>query len=116
MDRLATCHPDIQDVIEEVERRIPFDFTVLCGHRGREAQERAFDEGNSKARWGQSPHNKKPSDGIDVAPYPIDWNDTEAFTLLATYVLAVAAEKGIPLRWGGHFRSIKDLPHFERGD
>ena len=58
---------------------------------------------------------------VDVAPYPIDWNDRERFTYFAGYVMGIAAKMGIKLRWGGDWdrdhnlkeNSFDDLPHFE---
>ena len=66
-------------------------------------------------------HNKKPSKAIDVAPYPIDWDDRERMTYFAGYVKGIAMMLGIPIRWGGDWNSnndlkdnnFDDLPHFE---
>ena len=65
-DTLATCDARLQSICLEVIKM--FDFSVICGHRDEEAQERAFREGFSKARWGQSKHNVKPSKAVDLAP------------------------------------------------
>ena len=70
-----------------------------------------------------SHHNSDPSRAVDVAPYPIDWNDTERFGRFAGFVLGMAAAMGIPLRWGGdwdrdndtHDQKFNDLVHFELG-
>lgn len=118
-DRLETCHPDIQRVLNEVIQHI--DFTVLEGHRGEEKQNAAFEAGKSKLRFPQSKHNNRPSLAVDIAPYPIDWQDWRRFDLLAGYVLGIAAHMGITLRWGGDWDSdhdmkdqtFNDLPHFE---
>lgn len=116
---LATCHPLLQQVMEEAIRHI--DFTVLEGHRGKEAQNKAFDDGFSKVRWPNGKHNKTPSLAVDIAPYPIVWNDTERFVYFAGFIMAIAAMKGIPLRWGGDWNrntqvkdeKFRDWGHFE---
>ena len=63
------------------------DCSVLCGHRGEEDQNKAYDSGNSKVKWPNGRHNKKPSIAVDVAPYPIDWKDRERMTYFAGMVM-----------------------------
>ena len=66
-------------------------------------------------------HNAKPSRAVDVAPYPIDWNDRERFHLFAGFVLGIAYSMDISLRWGGDWNQnfevddnqFDDFPHFE---
>lgn len=111
LERLSTCHPDLQRLMHAVIER--FDIAVLCGHRTREEQERAYRRGFSKARFGQSKHNAMPSLAVDVAPYPIDWNDLDRFHEMARIVKEEAARLGIQIRWGGDFNSFFDGPHFE---
>lgn len=120
LERLATCHPDLQRVMREAIIDGP-DFTILCGHRGEAEQNDAVAKGLSKAPWPTSKHNSLPSRAVDIAPYPIDWNDRARFKHLAEHVFSVAAGLGIRLRWGGDFNmdgdkttnDAWDLPHFE---
>lgn len=117
--RLTTCHPDIRAVMNAVIKRI--DFTIISGHRNEEQQEAAHAAGNSQVQWPDSTHNSDPSEGIDVAPYPIAWDDRERFTLLAGMILMAAWDMGIDLRWGGDWdrdtevkdNKFDDLGHFE---
>ena len=117
--RLAKAHPLLQDIMNEAIKQ--YDFTILDSQRGRADQEKAFREGKSKAHFGQSAHNWSPSVALDVAPFPIDWNDTKRFHDLAAIILNIAREKNIPLRWGGDWdmngkpntSGLIDLPHFE---
>lgn len=111
VERLETCHPDLQRLFHLVvaER----DCTILCGHRGREEQEKAFRDGHSKARWGQSNHNFSPSLAVDVMPYPIDWSDRVGLEAFAAFVKAKAVELGLSIRWGGEFSGFFDGPHYE---
>lgn len=111
LQRLSECHEDLQRVMNEVIKEI--DITVLCGYRGEEEQMEAYRSGNSKAKFGQSKHNHSPSLAVDVAPYPIDWDDISRFKEMGEIVLRKADELGIKLRWGGDFKSLKDYPHFE---
>lgn len=116
---LATCHPDLQRLANEVIKHV--DHSITCGHRGQADQDKAFSEGKSKLKFPNGEHNKLPSNAIDVAPYPLNWNDAEAFTLLAGVYFGVAAMMRIKIRlgadWDGDFNilehSFKDRPHIE---
>ena len=118
-DNLRTCHPDLERLFREVVGR--FDCAVICGHRDKAAQDAAYHSGNSKKLWPDSTHNSLPSLGVDVCPYPIDWNDTARFYYFAGYVKGVAERIGIKdLRWGGDWNgdwqvneSFFDLAHWE---
>ena len=110
-DRLAQCHPDLQLVMNEAIKHM--DFTVLCGHRGQMEQDKAYNAGNSTLKFPRSKHNKMPSLAVDIAPYPIDWDDIDRFKALGNLVLDLAEQHGIELVWGGNWRTLKDYPHFE---
>jgi len=110
-DRLATCHPDLQLLLTIAIRDA--DFSVLCGHRSDEEQEAAYASGASKARAGQSAHNSLPSRAVDIAPYPIDWEDRERFYRLIGRIEQIADQLGVEITWGGDFESLSDLPHIE---
>lgn len=119
---LMTCHPDLIEICEAVIET--YDFTVLEGHRSDERQEELFRQGKSKLRAGESKHNQYPSEAVDIAPYPIDWNDSRRFFLLAGMMFHAAAELDIRIRWGGDWdgdwshvdQSFHDFPHFELED
>lgn len=125
VERLSTCHLDLQLLFTKVVQ--VYDCSILAGYRGEAEQTRAFHEGKSKTPWPKSKHNSMPSIAVDAAPYPILWPDKSdpknwaRFYYLAGYVLGVAEELHIPLRWGGdwdgdrdiHEQNFDDLPHFE---
>lgn len=119
LDRLKTCDTRLQDVCHAALKRM--DFAVLCGHRGQEEQNDAFERGMSKLHWPNSKHNKTPSKAVDLAPYPINWQDTDSFKALAMIMIDEARRLHVPLRWGGDFNrngvygddKFQDLPHFE---
>lgn len=118
-ERLATCHVDIQRLFNEVIKH--YDCTVTCGHRGKDEQDEAVRTGVSKLAWPNSKHNSLPSKAVDVVPFPIDWEDMSRFYHFGGFVLAVAKQLGIKIRWGGDWNGdlkfrdekFKDLPHFE---
>lgn len=110
-ERLATCRPEIQRLVEAVAADHP--LMVLCGHRGKEDQHVAFEAGHSKVDWPNSRHNTLPSEAVDLAPLPLVWSDTHAFRMLAFAVKAKADALGIAIEWGGDFATFKDLPHYQ---
>jgi len=109
--RLDTCDPRLQEIMDEAIKQI--DFSVLCGYRSETEQNQAFASGNSKLKYPQSKHNSMPSKAVDIAPWPIDWNDLGRFRKLAETVKSIAAERGIDIEWGGDWTSFQDMPHFE---
>lgn len=65
----------------------------------------------TNARAGQSPHNFHPALAFDIAFITInnklDWSDH----LFAKFAKIICANPLI--EWGGHFRSLKDAPHYQ---
>lgn len=98
---MMSCHPDLVRVLNAALQTSPHDFRVICGHRGKEAQNEAYDSGNSKVRFPHSKHNSYPSRAFDFIPLPLDWENLEMFVEVGQHFEAVAAEMGIDLRWGG---------------
>jgi peptidoglycan L-alanyl-D-glutamate endopeptidase CwlK len=133
-ERIATLHPDLRKVLRHAIKIT--DFSVLCGLRSKADQQRAVEQKRSFAKYPESKHNRslrddgswnsEISDAVDLAPYPVLWPGIQdqttvgyarrlgRFYLLAGVVLACAMIEGVKLRWGGHFKSIFDGPHFER--
>lgn len=117
--RLDSCNIVLQNLFTEVVR--DFDCTILAGHRGKALQNRLFEDGKTKLKYPDSKHNKYPSMAIDVAPWPIDWEDRERFTYFGGFVLGSASRLGIKIRWGGDWdmdtqvkdNVFDDLVHFE---
>ena len=125
LERLDTCHQDLQLIFSEVVRL--FDCSILEGHRGHDRQTMLFQKGNSQVEWPDSKHNAMPSMAADVTPYPIVWEDDGRFYFFAGWVFCVAAkllEEGKithKLRYGGDWdadtytddQDFNDLVHFE---
>jgi peptidoglycan LD-endopeptidase CwlK len=123
LDRLATCHPDLQRLFNEVIKH--YDCTILCGYRGQVEQDDAFLHGRSKLKYPHSKHNQTPSLGADVMPYPVDWSSSKKNLCklyhFVGYVLATADMLGIKIRCGADFNQNKvffddnfvDIVHFE---
>lgn len=117
--KLETCHEDLQKICNQAIKII--DFSVLCGHRTQDEQEKAYRRGTSKLTWPYSKHNSTPSLAVDLLPFPVDWFNVSRFHALAGVLFAIAAYENINLRWGGTWGNLDtkhkpvfvDLPHYE---
>ena len=119
INRLKTCDQKLQELFYEVVKH--FDCSIIEGNRGEERQNKAYADGKSKVKYPNGKHNKFPSGAVDVAPYPIDWSDRDRFHYFGGFVLGVAKQMGMNIRWGGDWNQdtetkdnkFDDLVHFE---
>ena len=114
LKRLDTCHDDLIIICETVLDISPIDITVICGHRKKEDQNKAFTKGFSRAPWPKSAHNQLPSKAVDLAPYVngyIKWNDIKKLYLIAGLVLGVSMNPHIEVKWGGAWHGTLNVPH-----
>ena len=118
---LQDVHPDLRKVLDHA---LEFsDFVVLEGYRSVERQRRLFAAGASKIDGvkKKGKHNYLPALAVDVAPYPIDFNDVRRYHDLAQVILLAAKHLGIAIRWGGDWdrdgdtkdQKFNDIGHFE---
>lgn len=140
--RLVTCHRDIQTVMIEaikyfdfmvIEGHRPIETQHKYFTKGRELHPGA--DPKEFASWviadkskvithldgytKKGRHNYDPSKAIDIAPYPVEWGNEVAFNALSALILSISNDfmeaKRIthPLKWGGHWKTFKDLPHYQ---
>jgi len=123
--KLATCHPDLQRLFNEVVKHV--DCTIICGHRGQKEQDAAFNARPqlSKVKWPNGKHNQTPSLAVDAMPYPVNWSDSPAniehLNYFAGIVQGIALSMGIRIRWGHDWNQdgkpdtsgFCDRPHYE---
>lgn len=136
--RLATCHPDIQKVIRKTMEITGMDFIVLEGERTKEQAYINWGKGRTvaelaakgvPAKYAQPKLKKvtqvstplaskhvKQKDGyahaVDIAPYPIDWENITEFEKLIGIVKKAAALVNVKLAYGTDWK-MKDYPHIE---
>lgn len=134
LERLSTCHPDLQIIFKEVIKY--FDCTIACGFRNQKEQDDAFARGATEVKWPNGNHNKYPSMAVDAYPCPVELNATNQrekniYIYLMSYfagqVMAIARQLKVDgkishnLRWGCDWdgdnnikeHSFLDFPHFE---
>lgn len=110
-DKLKGVHPDLVKVIEKAIEITPVDFVVIEGLRTKERQAQLVAKGASKTM------NSRHLTGhaVDLAPLvdgEVRW-DWPLYHKLAPAIKQAADELGVPIVWGGDWRSFPDGPHFE---
>lgn len=133
-DKLSTCHPDIQAILNALIEI--YDFTVVEGERSLETQQEYFRAGKSTKDGviNKSKHQSSPSMAVDIMPVAPDTNafsgktlDNARFYFMMGMVQVIAIqllEQGIishnvrfGLDWDGDKiysdQTFHDLPHFE---
>jgi peptidoglycan L-alanyl-D-glutamate endopeptidase CwlK len=89
---------------------------VVSGRRTIAEQNKIYAQGRTapgaivtNAKGGSSPHNF--GHAVDLCPLTAkgeaDWNSSAGFKIIGD------TAEDLGLIWGGHFKSIKDLPHVE---
>ena len=68
MTKLSTCHIDLQTVCQLAISKGIIDFSVICGHRTEEEQDKLYPR-YTKVKYPDSKHNSYPSQGVDLYPY-----------------------------------------------
>lgn len=120
------------------------DFTVLEGVRSKEQCWINYGKGRTvaecqakgvpakyakpgvpKVTWLKDPLSSKHCFGeaVDLAPYPIDWNDLKRFDALNKLMEQAAWAEKVDIRWGADWdedgnpreRGESDSPHWELG-
>lgn len=110
--RLTGVHPDLVKVVTRALTISPIDFLVLEGLRTVERQKQLVASGASKTM--KSRHIT--GHAVDLAPLDdkagVSWHWPH-YHVLAPAVKKAAAELGIPIEWGGDWRTFKDGPHWQ---
>lgn len=117
LDRLVGVHPDLAEIVQLAIQRTTVDFTVVEGVRTLERQREYVARGASQTMASYHlPQADGLSHAVDLAPLidgVIPWSNWQAFAGLARVVKACAAELGVPVEWGGDWKTLKDGPHFQ---
>jgi len=109
--KLNGVHPDLVKVVTAAIKLSEVDFTVLEGLRTLTRQKQLFAAGATKTL------NSRHLTGhaVDLGALiggTVRW-DWPLYFKIADAMKAAAADLGIPLEWGGDWRTFKDGPHFQ---
>lgn len=111
MDRMTGVHPDLVKVVKLAITLTEVDFGVIEGTRVIERQRELVAKGASKTM------NSRHLTGhaVDLVAYvgsEVRW-DWPLYHKIADAMKRAANALGVPIVWGGDWKSFKDGPHFE---
>jgi peptidoglycan L-alanyl-D-glutamate endopeptidase CwlK len=111
ISRLQGVHPDLVRVMEKSITNSPHDFSITEGLRTSERQRELVAQGASRTLMsrhltGHAVDIAIIKDGKAVWDFPL-------YQEVADHIKKVADAEGVPLIWGGDWRSLKDGVHFE---
>jgi peptidoglycan L-alanyl-D-glutamate endopeptidase CwlK len=97
LEKLETCHEDLQKIMKLAISRSRIDFGISEGHRSEERQLDLYEIGKSKVKFGK--HNESPSMACDIYVWHDDATirrekqyDAESLAYIAGIVVSCAAE------------------------
>tara|TARA_R110000765_G_scaffold296558_1_gene391692 strand:- start:546 stop:941 length:396 start_codon:yes stop_codon:yes gene_type:complete len=122
LENLKGVNPILIEILERAleissNRVDGVDFTIIntAGIRTPEEQNRLFKQGVSNADGYIKISKHQTGDALDVVPYVngrASWDEKELLKV-AICMLQASKELGYRLKWGGFWRTFKDLPHYQ---
>jgi len=114
-NRLKGVDSRLVNVLNELIKIM--DVTVIEGLRSAERQKELLAKGATKVKYSKHMEGK----AVDIAPYPIDWDDRERFHYMGGMIRGIAKALNLDIRWGGDWDSdgeikdnkFDDLVHIE---
>ena len=110
-DKLLGVHPDLIAVMDRAIELTEIDFAITEGVRTEERQKALVASGASTTM--RSRHLT--GHAVDVAAFlgkELRW-DWPLYGKIAEVVKVAAKEVGVPVEWGGDWKSFPDGPHFQ---
>ena len=110
-DNMSGIHPDLVKVVEAAITITHVDFAITEGLRTVDRESAMVAEGKP-----QTMHSRHlTGHAVDVAAIvdgTVSWEE-KYYSQIANAMLGASASLKIPLIWGGSWRTLKDLCHFE---
>ena len=109
--RLKGVHPDLVKVVEKAIQLTTVDFTVLEGVRDTIRQKKLVESGASQTM------NSRHLTGhaVDLGAWvddQVDWS-WPLYHKINAAMQEASKLVGVPIEWGGNWRTFKDGPHFQ---
>ena len=114
-ERLRGIDARLVSVLNELVKIM--DVTIIEGLRSEQRQEKLLKAGSTKTKFSKHIEGK----AVDLAPYPIDWEDRDRFHYMGGMIRGIAKQLNVNVRWGGDWDSdgetkdnrFDDLVHVE---
>ena len=115
LERLHGVNPQLVKVLFDLVKIM--DITVIEGLRTQGRQDELVAQSKSKTKYSKHTAGK----AVDIAPYPVDWEDRERFHYMGGMFRGICQQKGVDGRWGGDWdgdgeikdNKFDDLVHVE---
>jgi len=102
-ERLKGVDARLVNVLNELIKIM--DVTIIEGLRSKERQEQLLAQGKTKTKYSKHIEGK----AVDLAPYPINWEDREMFHYMGGMLRGLGKAMGVNIRWGGDWDSDGDI-------
>lgn len=103
-------------LVEECIKYTPYDFCITSGYRTIAEQQEMYKKGASKCDGVKNLSKHQQGLAIDIVCYNEDglvtWEEKYYYVLSGVFK-SNAKRLGIKIKWGGDFKNIVDMPHFE---
>ena len=109
--RLSGVHPKLQAVVCLAIQMTEIDFAVLEGVRSIERQKELVKAGASQTMRSRHLSGHAVDLGAIVGGQ-VRW-DWPLYDKIAIAMKAAAKQLGVPIEWGGDWKSLKDAPHWQ---
>jgi len=114
-ERLKGVDTRLINVLNELIKMM--DVTIIEGVRTKERQAELLKQGATKVKYSKHMEGK----AVDLAPYPIDWENRDGFYYMGGMIRGIAKQLGLKVRFGGDWDSdgdtkdnnFDDLVHIE---
>ena len=114
-ERLKGVDARLINVLNELIKMM--DVTIIEGVRSAKRQEELLAKGATKVKYSKHMEGK----AVDLAPYPIKWDDRDGFYYMGGMIRGIAQQLGYKVRFGGDWdsdgdtrdNSFDDLVHVE---
>ncbi|WP_273761553.1 M15 family metallopeptidase [Aeromonas hydrophila] len=111
LDRMSGVNPDLTKVVKRAIELTTVDFGITEGLRTVERQKQLVAEGKSQTM--KSRHIT--GHAVDVVAYvdgKVSW-EWKLYEQISKAFKQASADVGVPIEWGGDWKSLKDGPHFQ---
>lgn len=116
-EKLAEAHPELVKWYRKKVKAFKPEAHISCSYRGEADQAQAVQEGKSRLAFPHSPHNKTGPDGKPEARaldlFVLEGGLARFPSLWYTAIAATAVMAKDPILWGGTWKKLGDLDHFQ---